>query len=204
MKTKIFLSSVLTIALCLSLIVGSTFALFETKQEVNIAVTAGKVDVEAYILNGTEYFKPDFKNGGTATINGVNELQINKMTPGDSVTFTIQVANNSNVKIAYKVSAETSGVEEKTNLMGALKCTAAINGTTYVLHGDDKAISMDKHVVVDAPETNGEIITNIVVTVEFPDDYGVDFDYNKFQEAVAKITFKVEAVQGNNGVNNNG
>ena len=67
----------------------------------------------------------------------------------------------------------------------------------YVLHGDDKAISMDKYVVVDAPETNGEIITKIVVTVEFPDDYGDDFDYNKFQEAVAKITFKVEAVQGN-------
>ena len=67
----------------------------------------------------------------------------------------------------------------------------------YVLHGDDKAISMDKYVVVDAPRTNGEIITKIVVTVEFPDDYGDDFDYNKFQEAVAKITFKVEAVQGN-------
>ena len=197
MKTKIFLSSILTIALCLSLIVGSTFALFNVEKTVNIAVTAGKVDVEAIILNDHEYFKPDFKNGGTATISGGNELQVNKMTPGDSVTFTIQVANHSNVNIAYKVSAETSGVEGKTNLMGALKCTAKINNQDYVLHGDDKAISMDKYAVVDAPETNGEIITKIVVTVEFPDDYGDNFDYNKFQDAVAKITFTVEAVQGN-------
>lgn len=49
MKKKVLLSSILTIALCLSIIAGSTYALFTSKSEVNIAVTAGKVDVTAGI-----------------------------------------------------------------------------------------------------------------------------------------------------------
>ena len=41
MKKNRILSSIITIALCLSLIAGSTFALFTSTDEVDIAITAG-------------------------------------------------------------------------------------------------------------------------------------------------------------------
>ena len=49
MKKKVLLSSLATIALCLSLIAGATFALFTSKSTSSIEVTAGEVKIEAAI-----------------------------------------------------------------------------------------------------------------------------------------------------------
>ena len=198
MKTKIFLSSILTIALCLSLIVGSTFALFNVEKTVNIAVTAGKVDVEANIVTGADFVNgvKTFENGGTASIVEGNTLQIDRMTPGDSVTFNIQVANKSNVKIAYKVSAvseKATGYEK--DLSEALECTAkfTFNGveTTETLNKKDGKTFATGYCTTPVAETVTEIV-NIEVTVTLPITTG-----NEFQGAGAALTFKVEAVQGN-------
>ena len=51
MKKKILLSSILTIVLCISLITGSTFALFTSESKVNVAVSSGKVEMVANIEN---------------------------------------------------------------------------------------------------------------------------------------------------------
>lgn len=58
MKKNIILSSVLTILLCVSLIAGSTFALFTSESSVNIAVTAGNVEVVATIDENLELYSP--------------------------------------------------------------------------------------------------------------------------------------------------
>lgn len=47
MKKKVLLSSIATIALCLCLIAGSTFALFTDTTDFNIAVTSGDVEIYA-------------------------------------------------------------------------------------------------------------------------------------------------------------
>ena len=47
MKKKVLLTSIATIALCLCLIAGSTFALFTSQSTFNIAVTAGDVEILA-------------------------------------------------------------------------------------------------------------------------------------------------------------
>ena len=71
--TKVLLSAVLTIALCVSVISGATFALFTSEAGTNIAVTAGKVNVTATLGNlktysmGDEQPQGTFENGGTAT-----------------------------------------------------------------------------------------------------------------------------------------
>lgn len=49
MKSKVLVSSILTIALCLSLIAGSTFALFTDNSKVNVAITSGDVEVVASV-----------------------------------------------------------------------------------------------------------------------------------------------------------
>lgn len=96
MKRKTLISSILTIALCLSLIAGSTYALFTSQDEVNIAVTSGKVSVEAVILNNTLTTSSldvaqnqGFANGGTAlfTDSDNQKLELTNMTPGDKVEF---------------------------------------------------------------------------------------------------------------------
>ena len=46
-KKNVIFSAVLTIALCLSLLAGATFAYFSTDSKVKIAITSGKVDVVA-------------------------------------------------------------------------------------------------------------------------------------------------------------
>jgi predicted ribosomally synthesized peptide with SipW-like signal peptide len=47
MKSKVLVSSILTIALCLSLIAGSTFALFTDQSKFGIEVTSGDVEIYA-------------------------------------------------------------------------------------------------------------------------------------------------------------
>ena len=196
MKAKIFLSSILTIALCLSLIVGSTFALFETEKTVNIAVTAGKVGVSAHI--------PDtiVKNlyVGDATYNSTtNELSVTDMLPGDKVSFDIEVANNSNVPLKYKVSA-SSAITSGTDLLDALSCKVTVNGTVYTMNASSSGFATD-YISVPAPATEGAALTTINVVLEFPAD-NTSINYNDFQGAGTKIAFTVEAVQGNGDTTN--
>ena len=119
-KKNVIFSAVLTIALCLSLLAGASFAYFTTDSKVNIAITSGKVDVVATADNlklysleninpttfeGTEVNRTEngtFVNGGTATMNGGN-LTLDGITAGDKVTFDITVKNNSIINVKYRV-----------------------------------------------------------------------------------------------------
>ena len=49
-KSKVLLSSIASIALCSSIAVGGTFALFTSESKGNVAVPAGKVKVTAEIV----------------------------------------------------------------------------------------------------------------------------------------------------------
>ena len=102
MKKRIILSAVLTMVLCFCLIGGATFALFTSESSVNIAVTSGKVDVEAEIKD-LEVYSMDvlqtatdndgnvlFENGGIAKYDATNnELSLVNVAPGDKVEFNI-------------------------------------------------------------------------------------------------------------------
>ena len=196
MKAKIFLSSILTIALCLSLIVGSTFALFETEKTVNIAVTAGKVDIQANIPNDPEKFKPSIYAGNNnATING-NTVTINNFLPKDSVSFVIEVENKSNVPVWYKVSAKSTATDANTDLLNVLKCDIEVNGKTDTMKAHDDTFNTD-YIKVDS----GTELTTIKVTLSFPVFNGdVNSEayktYQSYQGKSAAISFLVEAVQG--------
>ena len=109
MKKKALISSILTIALCLSLIAGSTFALFTSTDEVNVAITAGKVEVVAtidglqtYSMENATDVNGTFANGGTASFTDTKALVLDKVTPGDKATFVVKITNNSNVATSYR------------------------------------------------------------------------------------------------------
>ena len=131
MKKKVLLTSIATIALCLCLIAGSTFALFTSTSNVNIAVTAGKVNMVAGIAitsvesvtgsttgtvtdeNGATYDWThsdtdapfNFINGGSAEVTD-SVLTIDKITPGDRINLAVSGKNNSNVAIKYRYIVE--------------------------------------------------------------------------------------------------
>ena len=185
MKKKIT-SAVLTIVLCLSLIAGSTYALFTSEDTVNIAVTSGKVNVVATITEekpattslGVEQTPGSFANGGSAQFTSTESgkvLTLSNMTPGDATTFTIQVTNNSTVTIQYRLVWAIEG-----ELAQYLTATA-----------DNQKIT--NYVTEWKTWTPGdEIVKNIAVAVTLPADVG-----NVAQDKEATISFKVEAVQGN-------
>jgi predicted ribosomally synthesized peptide with SipW-like signal peptide len=109
MKKKVLATSLLTILLCVCLIAGSTYALFADDESMNITVTAGKLEIEAKINttlkawslgqtenNAVSGTTVTFVNGGTATLSN-GELIIDRMTPGDTVQFTVDITNKSNI-----------------------------------------------------------------------------------------------------------
>ncbi len=211
MKKKVLISSILTIALCLCLIAGSTWALFTDNATAGVAVTAGNLDVIATVDDAIvtrslgdaadRNREGAFANGGSADLGEDGKLVITAMTPGDVVSFTIAVANGSNIALRYKVTAtSTIGEDATVDLSDALTVTALVNGQSYVMSGTNKSFETD-WIPVGVEDGAGVDITDITVTVEFPN--GTPEHDNAFRGAGASIVFAVEAVQ-DNGVDGNG
>ncbi len=211
MKKKALLSSILTIVLCISIIAGSTFALFTSSDEIDVAVTAGNVELTAvydtasmltWSLNETEADarKADangvnhFANDGTAKFDG-DTVVIDRMTPGDVAKFKIVVTNSSNVNIQYRIKMISEAVAGAEDLTPALVTTAYVDGYNYIVN-DNGAEKVTPWAYIDANED----IDDFWVTVNFPNhdtDGSVD---NQYKNRKAKISFVVEAVQGNANV----
>ena len=200
-KSSIILASLATIAVSGSLIAGATYALFTSESKTNIAVSSGKVDVSATISEFTTYtgkdltgvvaddeakIKPsteygltngNFANGGTATYSN-GTFTLDKMTPGDKVEFKIKITNNSTVAIKYRTIIS---FEENTGLYEGLAFN--IDGTTFEGLSTKSAWK--------TLTESGEIDT-LDCFVYLPSDTG-----NDYQDTSCKVSYTVEAVQGN-------
>lgn len=214
MKKKALLSSILTIALCLSLIAGSTFALFTDSTSFNIAVTSGDIEISATAkVNGVYSAKGDttaddkylvdefghtythegplandqFTNGGTAAVNQqTGTLEIVNITPGDRVDVDIVVDNTSNVAFVYRYKI----VANDTNLATGMVLT--VDGDSFEAV---KSWTSEWYPVVNP----GSTVATKTISLELPVYAG-----NEYQTEVAEgktesveYTITVEAVQGN-------
>lgn len=191
-KRNVIVSAILAIALCTSLMVGATFALFTSESKVNIAITSGKVDVVANIDETSVYTKSltdaDYIEGAdhmyeaTADFGMDGGLELKYMVPGDAIKFNIIVKNNSNVTVKYRtlIACEDNG------LLSGLNIT--IDGNEY--HGTTD-VSAYETLAVGAPDKT------IAVSVELPENAG-----NEYREKTMKLFYTVEAVQGNKEVSN--
>jgi predicted ribosomally synthesized peptide with SipW-like signal peptide len=209
MKKKALLSSILMIVLCLSLIAGSTFALFTSQSQVSIAVTAGEVDMVAGIAitklesvagdangnivdeYGNTYSFVDrtaentFTNGGTAVIVD-SVLTMQKVTPGDKITFEISGTNTSNVAIQYRYTIE------------CLKGDDLMKGLEFTVNGAEINKYMKSYTSVWTALEVGTSMANVPVSIELPVTAG-----NEFELEGTEIRVLVEAVQGNAVVDTN-
>ena len=134
---KLIVPSFLAIIVCVLLVTASTYALFTSDATVNLSVGSATVKVSAEVTNmktysithentgnfdeagtiqdgdfaATYYYalqeEGKFAVGGTASFaNGT--LTLDKMVPGDKVTFTLDSANQSNVDVKYRLSIEAT------------------------------------------------------------------------------------------------
>lgn len=184
--------------------VGGTFALFTDVAEAQVAVTAGKVDIEGALATpelysakadtngeledelGNKYTWQDgWVNGGTATVDATTgKITMDRMTPGDRADITASFVNNSNVKILYRYILK------------------AVNPTDYLAAGMKITIDNNEYEgllsyrsawkTLDPSETNVEIGD---LSFHLPISRG-----NIFQGLSTNYTLRIEAVQGNAAV----
>lgn len=194
-----------------ALSVGSTFALFTSKDESTIEVASGKINVSAAFEglqtysaladvngelvdeNGNKYKSTAtetegvFTNTGTATYsNGV--LSLERMTPGDRVTFNLTPSlgdTNVKIKLRFSIVADSNNLD----LAGAL--------TFKIQKGDETPVSISgltyyasDWVLID-PASVTEL-DKLHFDISMPIDIG-----NAYQDKATSYAISVEAVQGN-------
>lgn len=191
MKRNVIVSAFLAIALCLSVVAGATFALFTSNAKVNLSITSATVKVSADVENLKLYSTTEvnpatnkgkkqdltgntFLLGGTANFtDGV--LTLDRLAPGDGVTFDIKLTNKSNIDVKYRVVV---GEATGGNLADALDIT--VNGDKY-----EGAINTEWNEVA----ANADI-PSVPVKVELP--VAADNDY---AEKTVSLDITVEVVQ---------
>ena len=207
MKKKALVFSILTIALCLSLIAGSTFALFTSETKVDIEVDAGRVKIDAGLTTPVLYsVQPDaagtefdengktytyvqqtekFANGGTAVLDATNGIiSLENVTPGDKITFTLTGANTSDVAVQYRYKIECV---EGYDLMSGFVVTVEDQKYASMAAYTSEWNGLDARQDINKNGANG-----INLALELPVSAG-----NEFQMLDAKIKISVEAVQNN-------
>ena len=175
MKNKIIISSILTIAMCVSLIAGSTFALFTSESKVDVAVSSATVSVTA---TPTTPVMGSTLGTALGTANAVgNALTLENFVPGDFATFKINVVNDSTVAVKYRTVISAEG-DLFAGLVVTIDDVQLAGGTTA-----------SEWALIDSVTTN---VAEVTVTVALPE--GAD---NEFQGKSCTISYLVEAVQGN-------
>lgn len=182
MKKKALLSSVLTIALCISLIAGATFALFTSESKVNVAVTSGNVDVVATVENlalDTTLARGNLNETSVNQDTESNTITLNRIVPGDYVTFDIRIHNNSDIAVQYRT------------VITKVEDNGLWNGLVVTFDGV-------KYDGVNAVKTDWAAMevgsSDIIVSVKIalPENVG-----NEYMQKSCKLAYTVEAVQGN-------
>lgn len=189
MKRNVVISAILAIMLCVSLIAGATFALFTSESKTNVAVTSGKVDVKATIVNfksshpvsidmatkePSDTYLDGFWGGlDLASYNAeTNSIELNQMVAGDKVTFDLVITNYSTVPVKFKTTYTATGDQD---LIDVLDISVG-NSTGWVR--------------LDAASNSGSVVNTLNCYVEMPCSANV-------QGKSCALSFLVEAVQGN-------
>lgn len=188
MKKKVFLSGILTIVLCFSLIAGATFALFTSTAKVNVALTSATVKMTAEIKSATmdSEVKAGSPIGSAQVASDGASVDLLYLAPGDFANVAIAIDNQSNINVVYKITAEISG-----DLAPVLVASTTIDGSDYT----SSANKLETTWI--ALDNGNDPASDIIIKVLFPNgdtDGSVDNDY---QGKTASIAITVQAVQAN-------
>ena len=103
---KALVASVLLLALCFSMLVGTTFAWFtDSVTSSGNIIKSGTLDVEMYWAKGTE--DPDNANWTDASTGAI--FNYDKWEPGYAEVRHIKIANEGTLALKYKVNIIANG-----------------------------------------------------------------------------------------------
>ncbi len=148
-KKKTLLSAILAIVLCMSLIAGSTFALFTSESKVNIAVTAGKVELVASLSKPLVY-SAEVNDNLDPTAEGtlVDEN-------GATYAYTLKVDDTT-----------TTDIDESKFFTNGGKATLSNDGKTVNLDRVTPGDKVELNVVFDNSATNVKVLYRVIVEAE--------------------------------------
>lgn len=186
-KRSVIITAILAMIMCASLVAGATFALFSSSSSVNIAVTSGNVEVTASVVEIQKSYvddKGETVNGklfsGDATFDEeAHTVTLSNVLPKDTVKFKVEVVNRSNVAIKYRM---VMSLVEDNGLFSSLDIT--LNGKKFYGY-----TSGTKYALLEAEQQ----IAAIPVVISLPEGATCN-------NTACKLTYKVEAVQGNASV----
>lgn len=186
-KRSVIITAILAIIMCASLVAGATFALFSSSSSVNIAVTSGNVEVTAsvdgiqksYVDENGETVNGRLFSGDATFDEGAHTVTLSNVLPKDTVKFKVKVVNGSNVAIKYRM---VMSVVEDNGLFSSLDIT--LDGKKFYGY-----TSGTKYTLLDAEKQ----IDDISVVISLPKEATCN-------GSACKLTYKVEAVQGNASV----
>lgn len=192
-KVGIIASSVAAIAVCSSMVVGSTFALFTGEDKVNIAVTSGKVEVVANLKEGTVQTKQKGETwetatntyGGSVTVEG-KLVKLNNIVPGDAVKFDLEVVNNSTVMVNFKTILTA---QDDNGLFGGLDIKVTSETTNK---GIATSANAAEWTPLPAATESTKSVATVTVEIELPEEAG-----NLYKGKQCTVVYAIEAIQGN-------
>lgn len=180
---KLILGSALAIGFCTSLMVGTTYALFTSESEVNIAVTSANVSLSAKVDADSVFTKQldaEYQAGVLGTYCGNVKVEENgdvtfaNVVTGDAIKFDIVMSNTSSIAVKYRTAWECDNAEMLKSLTFKVNNAVCVAGT-----GLWKPLAVG----------------------EAPEKLTVEIEMNDVADATVQHTctlaFRVEAVQGN-------
>lgn len=186
-KKGIIATSAATIAVCASVIAGSTYALFSDSSSVNIAVTSAKVKVSAQVSETYNVGNDANRDVTyvTPVINGGN-VSLNNIAPGEWAEFTIDIVNDSSIDVQYRTTVECVNDD---GLLEGLVIT--VNETADYSNVVKYSSAWQNWLTTEAKTKKA------TVKVHLP-ERGDKID-NKYNGKSVELALSVEAVQGNAG-----
>lgn len=178
-KVGIIASSVATIAVCASMVVGSTYALFTSEDSVSLTVTSANVKVNVSV----EDKKAESVIGSKTVLGGFSGedgLTLSNVVPGEKYSFTVKADNASTVAALCRTTVEFTDVA----LASAFE--VKVGGVEY---GAIKSYATPWEVVQAKTP-----IEELTVEITFP--YSEE-SQNEYMGLSTDITVKVEGVQAN-------
>lgn len=171
-RISIALSAVL-LTLCLALAAGATFALFG--QNFNNTVTVSSGGISADVTFGTVRTlsmeeetdtQGTFDLGGTAALNGTNELVLQNIVPGDRAEVNLTIQNNQeSIAVKYRITVTVEGAYES-HLLVSVDGEGVTSGTSSAWQDLAKGAKASAVVSVGLDENAGNDMMNVSGTVK--------------------------------------
>lgn len=183
-KRNVIVSAILTIALCVSLMVGGTYAWFTDAAKVNVnTIKSGKFDVTLQMLDGEKWVDAEGKTLSFIRTDAEDEDN-GLWAPGYKFKLPeLRVVNNGNLKLKFNMTFNGSA---NSKLLEVLAFNVKVDENAPV------AVNVGEDILADEVLAAGEM-KEVAITGEFPETAG-----NAYQNLdVTNLAITVVATQLN-------